>query len=707
MSVLQTMRERAGALLAVIIGITIIVFVLSDSLGGGKGQNRQAKKYYEIATIDGESYTYQEFDARIQNLTEIYKMSGTTQITEALSETMREQIWNQMIEDKLLGEEMDKIGIGVSTDEVDNMVLGDEPHPIVQQLFANQETGVLDKSFLVNFLKATEYDPQTKAYWLYFEDEIVKSKSKEKLSTLISKALYVTGKQVEYESMVNSRSVDFSFVMKPFSSLADSAVTISQKEVQDYYNKNKESYLQDASRSMEYVEFEVVASEEDIRETEEKIKEYIEEFKTSDDPVQFINLSSDTRHFEFYQTIDEIPEIIKPLALKGVSGEVFGPYVEDETYKLAKVLDVENRPDSVHVRHILITTTKYGTREATRAVADSLKQLIESGTDFATMAIINSEDQGSAQLGGDLGWFGEGQMVTPFNNACFENSKGELVIAETTFGYHLIEILDQQGSTRKYHMGIIDRSIEPSSATYQNIYSEASRFAGMNNTYDKFNNAIAEDPNIYKKIASNLGPEEKLVAGLESPRYLIMSLFETVKNSIILDRNEQAVFELGNKFIIAYCTDVNEEGYADIESVESDIRYVLLKDKKGDKIISDFKTKIEGLNNIDDISSALNLNVQEATAINFNSFSIPAAGVEPAIISTAVSMEEGMVSAPVKGENGVFVLAINSVIDNPAAQSGDVLKTRLSSNFQVRAIYEAFEALKDKSEIKDMRYKFY
>jgi peptidyl-prolyl cis-trans isomerase D len=229
----------------------------------------------------------------------------------------------------------------------------------------------------------------------------------------------------------------------------------------------------------------------------------------------------------------------------------------------------------------------------------------------------------------------------------------------------------------------------------------------MNNTYEKFNTAITEDPDLYKKIATNLGPEEKVIAGLESPRYLIMSLFETDKNNIVLDRSEQAVFELGNKFIVAYCTEVNEEGYSDLKNVESDIRYALSKDKKGDKIVTDLKAKIEGLDNIDDISSALNLNVREATSISFNSFSIPAAGVEPAIISRAVSMEEGMVSDPVKGENGVFVIAINSVIDNPAAQSEDLLKTRLSSNFQVRAIYEGFEALKDKSEIKDMRYKFY
>ena len=141
--------------------------------------------------------------------------------------------------------------------------------------------------------------------------------------------------------------------------------------------------------------------------------------------------------------------------------------------------------------------------------------------------------------------------------------------------------------------------------------------------------------------------------------------------------------------------------------MESDIRYALLKDKKAEKIIEDITAEIAGMDNIDDISSSLGLNVQEATSINFNSFSIPAAGIEPAVISTAVNLEEGEISAPVKGENGVFIIAVNSVVENPAAQDKDMLKTRLTSNIQVRAIYESFEALKNRSEIKDMRYKFY
>lgn len=706
MSVLQTMRDRAGALLAVIIGVTIIVFVLSDSLGSGGGQNRKAKQYYEIARIDGKSISYQEFDARIQNLAEIYKLSGTQTITEALSEQMREQIWVQMIEEEMLGEEMQKLGIGVSTDEVDAMVLGDDPHPIVQQLFANPETGVLDKSFMLNFLKATEYDPQTKAYWLYFEDEIVSSKSKTKLNTLISKSLYVTGKQLEYESALNASSVDFSFIMKPYSSLPDTAVNVSDADIQKYYNENKEAYSQEASRSMEYVEFEVIASEEDIRDTEKRITDFIEEFKTTDDPVQMINLSADTRHFEHFKTLEEYPESIKDFVAAGNTEDVFGPYVEDNTYKIARILDIETRPDSVHARHILLTSNRYGTRDAARLQADSLKQLIESGSDFEVLAMINSEDQGSSQLGGDLGWFAEGQMMTPFNNACFENSKGDIVIAETTYGFHIIEILGQKGNSRKYHVGIIDRSIEPSSATYQKIYSEASRFAGMNNTYEKFNNTITEE-GLNKKVATNIGPEDKEIAGLESPRVLVMSLFESKENSIILDRSEQAVFELGSKFVVAYCTEAKEEGYADLDDVKSDIRYTLLKEKKADLIAADIAETLEGKESIDDIASELNLTVREATGITFTSFSIPSAGIEPKVIASAASMQEGSISHPIRGENGVFVIAINSVTENPQAQDKEMLKTRLTSNLQVRAIYEAMEALKNRGEIKDMRYKFY
>ncbi len=706
MSVLQTLREKAGVLLAVVIGVSLLFFILGDFLGGGKGQTRKMKDYYEIARIGGESISYQEFDERLQNLAEIYKLSGTTNITEAMSESMREDIWNKLIMEEVLGEEFSKLGLGVSSDEVESMVFGDVPHPIVQQLFANRETGVLDKSFLVNFLKSTEYDPQAKSYWLFFENEIVNEKINNKFSNLIARGLYVTSKQVEYESGLVSDNVDFSFVMKLYSTVSDSAVTVTRSDLEKYYNNNKEEYRQEARRDMEYVEFSVEPSEEDVENTKEGIADLIEEFRETENPVQFINLSSDNRHNEVFVTKEEIPGMIKDFVLKEDSKDVYGPYLENETYKLARLIAAENRPDSVRARHILISPNAYRSTEMAKNEADSLLQLIKGGESFEALAADNSDDQSSSQLGGDLGWFKEGQMITPFNNACFENKKGDLVIAESDYGYHIIEILDQSGMSRKYHIGIIERAIEPSSATYQAKYAEASRFAGTNNTYQKFNQAIA-DEGLNKKIATAVTPDQKTIPGLESPRTLIMSLYETDEGRIILDRNDQAIFELGDKFIIAYCTKLQKKGIAPFEEVESDVRFAVLKEKKAEKIISEISPETEGLDNIEDIASALNLKVNEATGINFNSFSLPAAGIEPAVIAAASCSPEGFVSGPLKGSNGIFIISVNNVNTNEQFSDTGFLKTRLSSTYQARASYELFEALKEESGIVDKRYKFY
>ncbi|MEZ5011137.1 MAG: hypothetical protein R2744_05810 [Bacteroidales bacterium] len=186
-----------------------------------------------------------------------------------------------------------------------------------------------------------------------------------------------------------------------------------------------------------------------------------------------------------------------------------------------------------------------------------------------------------------------------------------------------------------------------------------------------------------------------------------MSLYESKLNGIVLDRSRQAVFELGNKFVVAYCTGIKEEGYAPVKSVDNDIRYILLNDKKASRIISDMNSKVSGAGSIDEVSSLLGLTVQEATGIGFNSFSVPGAGIEPAVISTATTLGEGNISKPVKGNNGVFIIAVNSVTSNQQSQSDELLRSRLTTNYQMRAVYEAFESVREMSDIVDKRYKFY
>ena len=705
MSALQFLREKAGVLVAGVIGLSLLLFVVSDFFGNGRGQRIKAKKYYEIGEIGGESVSYQEYEGKIQSLLEIYKLSGNSNMDEATTESIREQTWQQMVREKILDTQYKELGIGVSNEEVDELVLGDNPHPIVMQLFTDQKTGIYNKSFLVNFLKQTELDESAKKYWLFFENEIVNDRMNRKYNNLVAKGLYVTSKQAEFDKNLVNATVDFSYILKNYAAISDSSVTISESDLESFYTAHKNSYKRSALRDIEYVTFDVVPSEEDIKQTESWISKTKEEFAVSGDPVQFINLSADTRYIGFFLPLKDIPDNLKDFVKKEDKKEIFGPYIEDGSYKVARLIDYADRPDSVHARHILLAINATRTLAKAKTQADSLIRLFKSGASFEAIALTTSDDKGSAQLGGDLGWFPEGRMVVPFNNACFTAKKGALVTAETTYGIHIIEILDQSKNSRKYNIGIIDRKIIPGSATTQKIYSEASQFAGSNDTYDKFVKSIASQ-GLNKKVANDITPQQKTLPGLDNPRSLIISLFAAEKGKIILDNSQQAVFEIGDKYVIAFCTKAQEEGIAPLKEVENDIRFNLLKDKKAEIISSEFKKNSSEGKTLDEIGRTMGLLVQEATKVNFRSYSVPGAGTEPALVAAASVSKQGAVSGPVKGLNGVYLVSVNNISIAPE-EDIKLLQKNLMATFQMRGNYEAYEALRKGANIIDKRYKFY
>jgi len=663
------------------------------------------KKYYEIGQISGEYISYQDYELRLQNLLEIYRLSGRSNVDEATNETLREQTWQQMVREKILDPQYKKLGIGVSTEEVDELVLGNNPHQIVQQLFTDQKTGTFNKSFLVNFLKQTEVDEAAKKYWLFFENEIVNDRTNTKYNNLVSKGLYVTSKQAEFDKTLAANTVDFSYTLKNYASVSDSSVQISQSDLASYYANHKENYKRTALRDIEYMTFDIVPSEDDMKQAELWINNTKQEFASAPDPVQYINLTSDSRYVGFFTPLSSVPENLKDYVKKEDLSAVFGPYIEDGSYKLAKLIAVGDRPDSVHVRHILLSTGKTRTIETAKLQADSLIKLIKSGTPFEVLAMANSDDQGSVKTGGDLGWFPEGRMVVPFNNVCFTMKKGEIKTAETTFGIHIIEVVAQSKETRKYNIGFIDRKIMPGALTNQKAYSEASQFAGTNDTYEKFTKSVTQK-GLNKRVGNDIAPQQKTLPGLDNPRSLIMSLFQAEKGKIILDNSQQAVFEVGGKYVVAYCTKVQEDGIAPQTDVENDMRFALLKDKKADLISAEFNKNNGPGKTIDDIARTMGLTVQEATGINFRSYTVAGAGTEPALIAAASVSKQGILTGPVKGTNGVFMLTANNVT---ASQAEDLklIQTRLKSTFQMRGTYEAYEALRKSANILDKRYKFY
>lgn len=705
MSTLQFLREKAGVVVAGLIGFSLFLFVVSDFFGGSRGQRRKQKKYYEIGEIKGEYISYQDYELRLQNLLEIYKLSGRSSVDDATNETLREQTWQQMVREKLLDPQYKKLGLGVSTEEVNDLVLGNNTHQIVRQLFTDQNTGTFNKSFLVNFLKQTEVDETAKKYWLFFENEIINDRTNAKYNNLVSKGIYITTKQTEFDNTVNSNTADFSYILKNYASVPDSAIKIYNSDLEEYYAKHKENYKRTALRDVEYVSFDVVPSEDDIKQTEQWIIKTKEDFSKANDPIQFINLSSDSRYAGFYLPLSSVPESLQDFVKKEDLNTIFGPYVEDGSYKLAKLVGVSDRPDSVHARHILLSTGNVRTPETAKHVADSLMKLLKGGASFEKIALDNSDDQGSAKIGGDLGWFPEGRMVVPFNNACFSAKKGDLKTAETTFGIHIIEILNQSKSVRKYNIGFIDRKIIPGSLTNQKAYSEASQFAGTNDTYEKFSKTVASK-GLNKRVANNISPQQKTLPGLDAPRSLIMALFQAEKGKIILDNNQQAVFDIGDKYVVAYCTKAQEDGIAPQKDVENEIRFALLKDMKADLISAEFNKNVSPEKTLDDLARVMGLTVQEATKINFRSYTIPGAGNEPALIAAATAAKQGKITGPIKGNDGVYMLTANNITTE---QGGDLklLKNQLKTTFQMRGSYEAYDALRKDANIVDKRYKFY
>jgi peptidyl-prolyl cis-trans isomerase D len=452
MSALQFLREKAGVLVAGFIGLSLFIFVVSDFFGKGRSQRIMQRKYYEIGQIAGERVSYQDYEQRIQNLEEIYKLLGTTTIDEATLGSIREQMWQQLIRERILESKYKDLGIGVSTEELNDLVLGNDPHPVVRQLFTDRQTGQFNRTFLVNFLKSIDVDETAKKYWMFFEDQIVSDRMNTKYNTLVSRGLYATSLQAEFEKNLMSRTVDFSYMMKSYSQVPDSSIVISENELHTYYTKHKESYSRSAERDIEYVTFDIIPSEDDFKQAKDWIDRIKVEFQSDNDPVQLINTSADTRYQDYYIPYSEVDDSLKAFVKQENRQEVYGPYLEDGSYKVAKLLDVAYRPDSVHARHILISPSGNITMIQAKEKADSLVDLIKNGASFATLAEGNSNDQGSAQAGGDLGWFKEGTMVAPFSNVCFTAKRGELNVVETTYGVHIIEVLDQSGKEKKYNI---------------------------------------------------------------------------------------------------------------------------------------------------------------------------------------------------------------------------------------------------------------
>ena len=240
MATLQKIRTRMGLLVAIIIGLALFAFILGDLFQSGSSILQ--RNQMEVGSIDGETVQYPDFQRKVEELGEIYRSNtGQSQLDEATWVQVREQTWEELIRDKVMGEVYEGLGLGVSSEEMFDLIQGNNPHAIIQQIFTNPETGQFDRSAVVNFLKNLEtgVSPEQRSYWLYLEKQIHDERLSTKYNNLINKALYVTGQEAQESLAAGNKLVNLELVGLRHSVVADSTVKVTPAELTAYYNQHK------------------------------------------------------------------------------------------------------------------------------------------------------------------------------------------------------------------------------------------------------------------------------------------------------------------------------------------------------------------------------------------------------------------------------------------------------------------------------------
>ena len=704
MATLQKLRNQAGLLLAIVIFIALAAFILGDLLKSGSSIIRGQQ--LEIAEIDGESIEYPEFQERFESVSSIYKQNNQTNtIDDVTYQQILNQAWDDMVKEIIMTDIYDDLGITVTSDEMFDMVQGNNLHPIINQVFGNKETGQVDKNQIIQFLKYIQENPNApqKDGWLNIEKEILKAKKTSKYNDLVAKGLYANSLQAKQSIASKNKIASLKYIQKKIKSIADSTISVTDSELKKYYNDHIEEYDQDAKKIISYVTFNIVPSEQDEMDVQKWINEIKPDFIKAEDNIQFVNMNSDNRFKDEYLKADDLSADLAGWVSNAANNDVYGPYKEGSVYKLAKLNATKMLPDSVKASHILIRAENQNEAQAAYKIIDSLKTVIDKGlATFEQVAIANSQD-GSASDGGNLGWFSRGTMVAPFEKAAFRAEKNEVVQVQTQFGFHLIKVTEQGKKSEHIQLAVIDREVIPSTATYQKLYADASRFASKAENIEGFN-AIASTENMSPRRAEML-ENDRIIQGLGPSRSLIRAAFQEAKvGQLVMGSDKSPVFELENKFVVAVLVSEKEKGSKTFDEAKSTVKTAVVNEKKKELILNEF-TKAKGAT-IEATASNLNLTAEAAEGFNFNYGSVNTIGYEPAINGAAEALEVNQLSNPIVGREGVYYIVLTE-IENKATDDIESEKNALYRSGNYRANYQAYQTIKNNTEIEDKRSKFY
>lgn len=711
--------RKHSTLLLILVGGALALFVLSDFLGNKGGGKRPEQ--YDLAIVGDEKISAQDFRIRVDEQIELYKQQYGDNLNSSMIFQINEEVFNEIIRQTILKTEYEKIGLTVSKAEMYDMMTGVNIHPIILQNFTDPQTGQFNPAFVEQYLMSLdEMEPAQQQQWYALEKIMKEERYFTKYQTLVQKSYFFPKAMAVSTYQKQGKTATALIVSLKYSTLPDEDITLTDADYEKYYEAHKHEYEQEESRWLDYVIFDLLPSEKDIEEGEIIVQAIYNEFigipsENITENFMFANLKSDV---DFVVDTNFIGRVQLPAQADSIFdmpiGTVVGPYSENNSYFMHKLLDREVRADSMKAAHILVAyqgaakvdPANTMTKEQAQMKADSLLKVVK-GTDsitFAQIAIQFSNDGSAQSNGGELGWFKDGEMVPEFNNACVDGKVGDYFIVESAYGFHVVHLTGKKNLIPKIKIAMLKYTIEASPETRQTIYTDASKFAGDNQSPEAFEKAII-DNNYVKRTSEYVRTSDYSLPGVLEGREIIRWAF----NEDVVEGQISEVFDYTteNKNVVVIVRQVRTKGIAPLAQIKELIEPFVKKEKKAELLMVQMNQAKAGATSIEDIAKKMKVQVDTAEFVSFASPNIPGIGPEPKVVGTIFGTEPGKISRTIKGEAAIFVIQVIDIIEPPQTDDYSMVLYNQLGFFQNRVTYDMFNALLKKAEVIDNKIMFY
>lgn len=701
-SVLQKIQNQTGCLLLVI-GVAMLAFVLTDLVSSGS--SIFGSQQNSVGSINGNPVSYEEFNNTYEGMKQqLLQNNPGMNIDEGIAEQYRTQAWNTIVESKAIEPQYEKLGLAISPAELEDLTVGANTHPQIQQSFRDPQTNQFDKQRLVQFLKQDiNENPQARESWTTFQEQFTNGLVAQKYQDLVTSSFYATELDARNRGKETDQTVNTSVVSLPYAQLSDSNISVSNSEILAYAQKYKSKYKQDASRDIEYIKLDVVPSKEDSIGMMEWAAETAEKFANTKNDSAFVSLmGSETPFNTNFQVRGSFAPQIENNIFAAETGKVFGPFQQNGVYSLFKVLETgTDSLRSVRGSHILFSVAGPDTAKAETDAREVLAKIKSGATTFEVEASSRNYDATRA-TGGDMGWVREetGAYPKALVKRLMTSGEGNYVIVRSTRGVHLAKATSAV-SRRTVRVAIVDQSIFPSTTTDGAYYKKAGEFLSKATGSQSFEE-VAESMGLTKRVASKVTEDNRFIPGLAQSNKIAQWLFdnETEEGTV------SSILDVDGSYVVAKVSKVREEGLPSAEDLRSDVELIVKNQKKAEILMPKMKEALATAKTAEELSKAVNAVVTPVPAASFNSGNLQYIGQDYKIVGSILGTPVGQHSEVIQGKNGIAVVFVNNANEYTPSNL-ESLKEQLQQEAEQSATGSIRSALTEKAEVKDQRYKFY